>query len=288
MKAMFFLFIVLSLGSIGNTTVADTTNVNQSTPGVWFKALGQPKAVVLVAHGLNLKPEKMDTLAGLLRDAGADVLRITLSGHEGDMAAFKNVNSEIWERDFNSSYAEALTRSRQLKVPLYFLGFSLGALVGVRSMIEENSSTKFDRMVLLAPAISLKTATKLLHPLKLLGRGFCIPSANLPEYRVHRCTPMGAYGALLDCASDVNDSDSQAENIPTLIMMDPKDEMVSLESLKKFATKKKLTNWNFVEFTSSQTLLPKKFHHLIVDEAGAGHAEWKVIIENLLRHFSLL
>jgi len=282
MKALLFLLVMLSSGYMTNA-IAE----NLVTPGVWFKTSVRPKAVILIAHGLNLKPEKMDILAGIFATQGADVLRLTLSGHEGDMSAFKNVTAQIWDGDFRVSYTEAIKRSQELNVPLYFVGFSLGGLVGVRSMGQENSKIKFDRMALLAPALSLKIAARLVSLLKIFGRGFCVPSANLPEYRVHSCTPMAAYSALLDSIRDIQGHRGSQINIPTLVMMDSRDEMVSPDGMKKFIAEKKLTNWNFIKFTSSETFLPKKYHHLVIDEASAGLTEWKVIVNNLLRQFSL-
>src|SRR3954454_6758816 len=85
-------------------------------------------AVTLVAHGLNMKPAGMLAITQWLNEQGSDVYLVKLSGHHEDSIHIKNITSTQWEEEMMHAYAitkEALVKSG---VPLFFVGYSLGAL----------------------------------------------------------------------------------------------------------------------------------------------------------------
>ncbi|MBW7947548.1 MAG: alpha/beta hydrolase, partial [Sphingomonadaceae bacterium] len=121
---------------------------------------GAMKGVVVVAHGLNHRPDKMDDIVNPLRAQGYAVLRAVLSGHEGDMEKFKKASREQWRNDLLGAYCAARALADQGKVPLHFVGYSIGALINSDLVESEpDLGVRYDRMVYLAPAVSVKAAS---------------------------------------------------------------------------------------------------------------------------------
>ena len=56
----------------------------QNANRIWFSPAEEPRGVVLLIHGLNLLPVKMDALAKSLNTLGLLVYRPTLQGHDKD------------------------------------------------------------------------------------------------------------------------------------------------------------------------------------------------------------
>ena len=102
------------------------------------------KGVALVIHGLNLKPDKMDSIITLLTQFDIDVLKMSLSGHgknytpkihtgtgRARMETFKRVSFRLWREETYKAYDIAEKMSREKSVPLFLVGYSLGGLMGV-------------------------------------------------------------------------------------------------------------------------------------------------------------
>ncbi|MFA5819308.1 MAG: hypothetical protein WC854_08525 [Bacteroidales bacterium] len=73
-------------------------------------------------------------------------------------------------------------------------------------------------------------------------------------------------------------------NIPTIIIIDPKDETISLRGLKKLKDKYDLYNWKIHILDSQFVGKTYKYHHLIVDEISMGTENW-VSSCNMIRNF---
>src|SRR4051812_47048460 len=63
-----------------------------------------PVGVVLVIHGLDIKPSKMDSIGRLLTRAGFEVLRVALSGQRGSLEEMRQVSCDEWVRETLLSY----------------------------------------------------------------------------------------------------------------------------------------------------------------------------------------
>ena len=143
----------------------------------WYKNQGREKTkgVALVIHGLNLRPDKMQTIISVLAESGMDVLRLSLRGHgenythradmdeeQARLEAFKAVSFPLWLNEAYLAYTQVREKAAQKKVPLFFVGFSLGGLIGL-DLFASQPEVYYDRMILFAPAIKL-------HSLHYLGR----------------------------------------------------------------------------------------------------------------------
>lgn len=237
--------------------------------------------MALVVEGLNLRPEKMDTLSRALAGAGIDVFRLSLRGQ--GYGSFQNVTAKRWMSETRQGFEEVSRRARRFAVPVYFLGFSLGGLLGevLLNAGGDSPHARFDRVVLLAPAIALRPIVYLVKPFFLLGRGFTLPSANSPEYRAHAGTPMAAYEALFELLRLLRESHYRRANVPTLLFIRGNDELVSPRGLRSVIRNHLLSNW-------SLSVLPDGGargypRHLIVDENTLGQAEWELMKARILR-----
>jgi len=281
-----------------------TRDATQIIPAVdksmrWYQAANPEKisAVALVVHGLNLRPDKMESIITLLTDSGIDVLNLSLRGHgrnytgkthidsaKARLEAFKTVSYQLWIDETHRAYHIVRERSAQKKLPLFFVGFSLGGLMGV-DLFASYPDVYFDRMVLLAPALSMHAINYTAKLLSLFPR-LVIPSFTLADYRANNGTPMAAYNSVFEAVKHFNKNVNPEINVPTLIFIDQQDELISYGGLKRLVKNKQLDQWKFHHVQKGKTGVKEKMRHLIIDEPSVGKDMWQemriAIIDHLL------
>jgi esterase/lipase len=232
--------------------------------------------VTLVVHGLNLKPSKMLALADALVAENQGVVLVSLAGHGKDEKEFGKVTRERWLSDVVEGYQEAVVKAKAKGVPVHFLGFSLGGLLGVDLLA--SGKVQFTKMVLLAPALRVHARSRLIRLARILGRSFVIPSRSPEDYRAHSGTTVAAYEALFESIDALPDSSFESVNVPTRVFVDPDDELVSADKIKELMKKQNLTNWQFNSVDANKSQTSPKYHHLIIDSKSLGEAEWQKLI----------
>ena len=263
----------------------------------WFagEALHETKGVALVIHGLNLRPDKMGSIIARLTDAGVEALNLSLRGHgenfshadirdshKARLESFKSVSYQLWLQETRAAYQVAKKRSAQLEVPLFLVGFSLGGLMGTDLLVAD-PGVQFDRMVLFAPALKLHWKSNLIRVLSPFP-GLTIPSFTAASYQTNDGTPMAGYNALFESLKSVEANLGPKANIPTLVFIDKKDEMVSFSRLKNMVVEQKLDRWQFYIVQKESSKGPAKIHHLIIDEASTGEDVWREMMEAMVIH----
>lgn len=284
-----------SMGQNAQNQNTSDIAVNQSIR--WFRrdAARELRGIALVIHGLNLRPDKMESIIEILTGAGVDALNLSLRGHginysrqdgkddaQARLIAFKSVSYQLWRNEIYAAYRIAKHRSTQHSVPLFFVGFSFGALMGV-DLLASMPDVQFDRMVLFAPGLTIHTRyqiARVLSPFPTLT----IPSFAIKSYRANDGTPIAAYNALLDSLGHLHQNLTPKVNVPALIFIDPKDEFVSFDALKKLAEKENLDQWKFHVVKKEAAGAPGKIHHLIIDEASTGQDAWKAMTDVMIQH----
>ncbi|MBP9680681.1 MAG: alpha/beta hydrolase [Bacteriovorax sp.] len=239
----------------------------------WFytEHVSETKAVVLLAHGLNLKASKMDELALFFNAKKCDVLRISLG-----------VKPKRWEELFEKDYEKALEHARILERPLYFVGYSLGALLGL-SFIDQHPNHEIKSQALFAPPLFTRKLSSIPILLSFIFTGKSkIPSLNLPTYRYRSFTTLEEYKIFYFLQKKIRCS---ACALSTQIILDPKDELIDGKRLIKFAELNPL--WKTLCISKHNNQLPIKYHHLIIDRESTGALNWEKILQNLSEHFSL-
>lgn len=243
----------------------------------WPTRLLQKRAVTLVIPGLNVRSEAMLPLVALVNGQGSDVYLLCLPGH-GQNDDVNTVTAQVWQESVVAAYRVAREAANRLFVPLYFLGYSLGALLGQSALLPGGAPARFDKQVLLAPATAIRRRCYLLKGLLFLGFPARLPSFTPRAYRVHPFLPLNFYRILfaeeqkLGCAGPLNQ--------PTLVFIDPADELVSLRKLKKQIQQFGLSRYKVVVL--NRKVRKGTYHHLILDEATLGKEAWEKVKKEMV------
>jgi len=290
---------VPAIAAPSETTVHDSLkNQPEDHSMRWFLSdpQGSLKGVALVIHGLNLRPDKMQSIISKLTESGIDVLGLSLRGHgenfhhgngvDEDTArleAFKNVSFQLWLNEAYLAYLQLKARGEEKGVPLFLTAFSLGGLIGL-DLFAANSGVDFDKLVLLAPAIRLHASVYLERVLSPFPR-LVIPSMAPKTYLANKKgTPIAAYNALFDALDRFNKTAGQKLNVPTLIFIDQHDEFIPLEKLKKLVEEKRWRQWKFYIVVKDKSARDKTFYHHIIDASSTGKTVWQNMMEAAVNH----
>jgi esterase/lipase len=264
----------------------------------WYKNHNQEetKGVALVIHGLNLRPDKMQTIISVLTESGIDVLRLSLRGHgenythhagidedQARLEAFKAVSFPLWMNEAYLAYTQVQKRAAQKKVPLFFVGFSLGGLIGL-DLFASQPEVHYECMVLFAPAIKLHSLHYLARILSPFSR-LVIPSLAPDSYLTNKKgTPMAAYNALFEGLQQFEKHVNDRINIPTLIFIDDEDEFIPVRAFKELIDEKKLDQWKLYIVKKEAAAKQDTFHHHIIDEFSTGKALWQEMMKTTIAH----
>ncbi len=293
----------------GNRHPEETTLMNQNAQNKNISALSQnnsvrwynsknaaeTRGVALVIHGLNLRPAKMESIINRLTATGIDALNLSLQGHgenyfhddqsdkaEARLQSFKEVSYKLWIEETRDAYRVAKRRSDQQNVPLFLVGFSVGGLMGA-DLFATAPEVEFDKMVLFAPALKMHLRNYIIRVLSPFP-GLSIPSLMLGSYQSNEKTPMAAYNALFESLKHFEENAGPKLNIPTLIFIDKKDELVSYSSLKKMVKNENLDQWQFYIVQKEPTKRSTKIYHLIIDAPSTGENVWKDMMDAMAAH----
>jgi esterase/lipase len=308
LKRFFILFILLTASVFcfyllsGNKTSDPISSLeklidNQDGFTQWhkIKITKRLEGVALVVHGLNFKPERMQSIIAELNDAGIDVLNLSLSGHgnnyqrnphlsddEARLESFQTVTYRLWLEEIYTAYLKVRQRASRKRVPVFFVGYSLGGLMGCDLLLLQND-VSYDRMVLFAPALSITVEGYLLKALMPFPN-MVIDSLSPIYYRSNVGTPMAAYKALFEAVEYFNKNANDKLNRPTLIFIDEKDEFVPFVKLNEIITQRKLDRWQIHIVRKDNHTGANISHHLIIDKESVGPQMWKQMKKAIKKH----
>ena len=256
---------------------------------------GDCKGVTLVIHGLNLRPDRMRPLADELGEMGIAVVLCSLCGHGENytpivgqsnaaarLAAFRQSTYAGWRKEVEAAYAATVALAQPTGAPLFLVAFSLGALLGC-DLLTTSSTVHFDRMVLLAPALALRSYSHLPY---LLSRWptLALRSFAPRTYRSNPATPIAAYNALHTALLSLQRHADAKLNVPTLILIDPQDELVSPSGVLHFIQRTQLSQWRLSLVKKQPTQPELAFHHLIIDADSVGPVMWQRMVTQIREH----
>jgi pimeloyl-ACP methyl ester carboxylesterase len=223
-----------------------------------------------------------------LNDGGIDALRLSLRGHganfrqregmdavQSRLEDFKGVSHSLWFRETLMGFQAARQSAHANRVPLFLAGFSYGALIGL-DLLAARPDVAFDRALLFAPALSLRGwdyAIRLFAPFPRM----IIPTLAPAQYLANPGTPMAAYNALFETLDHFESHIGPRLNLPTLVVMDPGDELVSLDGIQHLAKAHDLGQWRFHPVQKQGSLLNRTLRHIVIDEMSVGREAWAEI-----------
>lgn len=239
----------------------------------------------MVIHGLNLLPEKMLSCVQVLNNLGIDAFNVSLRGHGNNFVkisedlpsariqALKQVNHEIWSAETQQAYQQVRAHAQLKNIPILLLGFSLGAILGLELFLSHK--TPFNRMILLAPPLAIHRRGYFIKLLRCFPQ-LILKSLSSPEYRSNAGTSVASYLALFQAISRVQELPATV-NVPTLLFIDPKDQLVDFQRIPPFLRENHLTNWQICSISaeSSQASGGRGFHHLLLDQDSVGKEAWE-------------
>ena len=284
------------INPVADDIIIENQSENYATR--WYKTHipDEIKGVALVIHGLNLRPDKMQTIISVLTESGIDVLGLSLRGHgenythqagvEEDQArleAFKAVSFPLWMNEAYLAYTQVRERAAHKKVSLFFVGFSLGGLIGL-DLFASQPEVQYERMVLFAPAVKLHRTHYLARMLSPFSR-LVIPSLAPDSYLSNKTgTPMAAYNALFEGLKQFEKHVNRRINVPTLIFIDEEDEFIPVRALKELKAEKKLDQWKLYVVKKEAAANQDTFHHHIIDESSTGKTVWQDMMETTITY----
>ena len=264
----------------------------------WYKSVkpGELNGVALVIHGLNLRPDRMGPIINDLTRSGIDVLGVSLRGHGDNYAhhddvdsdsarleSFKNVSFPLWINEAYLAYLQVQKRAQQQNIPVFLTAFSVGGLIGL-DLLASHSDVQFDKIVLFAPALSLRATIYLERALSPFP-SLVIPSLADDAYLANKKgTPIAAYNALFETLYHFEDNAGTKLNVPTLIFIDEQDEFIPLWGLKKLVEEHNLDQWKFYIVQKEKEMGTGTFHHHIIDAASTGENVWQDMMAATTRH----
>ena len=252
----------------------------------WYPGTYGPKFVALVVHGLNNRPSKMADVRRALNTLGGNVLQVGLPGHRGYLPDDGSNPYTAWTGHLRAALCLAQQQAKNKKIPFVFVGYSLSGALYL-DILGQNTEPIFkaDAQVLFAPALSLRWTSYLVKAFFLFGEEYYLNSWSPETYRMMAGAKMKHYKGLFRTIDSLHHHvDPKIHNIPTLVIMDPKDELVSLRGIKKFVSKNKLTHWQINEVDNSESNLKDKLHHLVTSQEAVGPNMWSEIRRNFLNH----
>jgi len=283
------LFSMISLKSPADFRCAKEQDLNLSTYNYdtnelneWFLSSQKKiKSVGIALHGLNAKPSMMNPLINFLNNNGVHVLRGALRGHRGSIEEMETVKREDWLIDVFNVYCNARKKADALGVPLIWIGHSLGGLI-IYDLLFQKKELKIDKAILFAPSFKIHWHLNFFSFIFNIKDSWALPSRNLPQYRSQEVCTFAAYRALME---SINSFNPKGINLPTLILMDPGDELVDYVEIKAMIKINKLNNWKLLEVDTSGTTHKKIYRHLAFNKDCFGDKEWnriKKIMEEFL------
>lgn len=286
------LLVFVVIGCAGGKTAGTVSGNAEAGGSVWHHTTAaEPlRGVCLVVHGLNLNPARMDPLGNALRAAGMDVLQVYLAGHDepdaesqepsARMEAFRTVTLARWMTGMQAAYQRAQDRAHSEQVPLYYVGFSMGGLLGPLMLVSEHS-VRWKKMVLLAPAIRLRARSHLVRALFLFPR-LVIPSKSPARYRANRGTPVAAYHAMFQGIRAFDNQIDDALDIPTLILVDSQDEFVAYRKLEHLIARPEFKQWRLTPVVKDAPVKDNMYHHLIIDTPSLGETVFPELTQRMV------
>lgn len=182
-----------------------------------------PLPKIILIHGLNNRPEAFWPMRDSLNALGYETHLVRLPGHGDDRNETKT-----WEKAsevFDQSLKE-LTNS-----PYAVIAFSQGALY-LQLWLKTTQAPKPVCQILLSPALFVRNFDKLKILVRMLPAKLIIPSPMPKAFKRFPYLFISEYRHLFEGVKKFSETPFEFV-IPTMVIVDPHDELVDAKKLKK-------------------------------------------------------
>ncbi len=233
-----------------------------------------PKLIIL--HGLNNNSTTWDEFESVMEARGFITIRITLPGH-----------GEI--RDEGRSFTAALKSFDEklkphVQEPYVVVAYSLGALFFQNWLLGRKENLPL-RQVLLAPALYLRNEKWIRKVISSLHPKLPIPSIAPREIMLYKSLFVWEYQNLLGGMTRFH-FDSHPTPVPSLVIIDPKDELIDAERLKEKWEEKNPGQERVYFLNRPNQKWGLSNHHILFHSKYFEGKEWGIFIhkiENFLK-----
>ena len=216
----------------------------------------RPKLVFI--HGLNNNSSSFGPLMEHFKNLGYETEFIVLPGHGNDRKSITNMEAAL--KSFNKSMEHLKDK------PYHVIAFSHGALY-LELWLNRHKPNPPIKKILLAPALFIRRYKLVRWLFTILPSFFMVKSFSPKNLRRYQAVTAREYRILMD-GIEVYQGPRESIDVPGLILIDPKDELVDAQKLKM-----NLENVNFIERPRLRNGLG--LHHIIFHPDYFTKEEWK-------------
>lgn len=237
--------------------------------------LSQTPHKIIILHGLNNHAHAFDDLRRELQQRGFQTEQVILpchGDHRNEAQDFKTA-FQIFEERYTP-----LTNT-----PYFVIAFSTGAMY-LQLWMQKHPNRLPKAQVLLAPALYINYQNILSQLTEIIPKNFFIKSFSPKEFRRYQTMHIWEYRILIDGINEYMKTHQQFP-IKTLVMIDPKDELVSAHKLEMAI---KSENNPLVEFKK----LPRPYlrkcigqHHILFHPEYFNSDDWEKILNSIINFF---
>jgi esterase/lipase len=224
---------------------------------------------ILLIHGLNNTSESFIPLQQKLNSLDMECVLIKLPGH--GINRYEATSLELAMQTFDESLRP------HIKSDYFVVAFSQGALY-FQLWLDKQTENRPQKQVLIAPALSIRFFTVAEKLIKSVPRMICIPSQTPKQFRRYPFLFGWEYKTLFSGAREYKGIKKKMP-IPTLVLIDPKDEVIDANSLKKEMDENKVE----LIYFSRPYLKGKRpgKHHILFHPDYFAESDWEKIIKTI-------
>ncbi len=226
---------------------------------------------IIIIHGLNNNQEGFIPLSKALNLMGYETEIISLPGHGTNRHECRDAGEAMKTFD--------LRMKKVIKDPYSVIAFSQGALY-LQLWLETNPSPLPKAQILLSPALFIRRFNLLSKLMSALPWFMFIISQTPKNLRRYNYLFIWEYRNLFQKAKQYETSNKPMK-IPSLILIDPKDEVVDAQRLKEeLARMNSVVHFEYLERPYLKGRRPGK-HHILFNPEYFTAKDWKSLIERI-------
>ncbi len=226
---------------------------------------------IIIIHGLNNNQEGFYPLSKALNVLGYETEILCLPGHGENREECKDAKEAM--RTFD------LKMKKVIQDPFSVIAFSQGALY-LQLWLETNPSPLPRAQILLSPALYIRQFNLLNKLMSALPSFMFFLSQTPKTLRRYNYLFVWEYRNLFQKAKQYENSKSPLK-IPSLVLIDPKDEVVDAQKLEEeMAKRNSVLNLEYFERPYLKARRPGK-HHILFNPEYFTPNDWKSLLTKI-------